>query len=95
MNRESDKHDASRQCIGWGMLLFGTIVAALGARDIVGFEPLPTVISPENILAFLDFRRYFGIWPGLLGVVGGVGFLMIGLLVLMGLGVRPLPPTTK
>lgn len=77
------------------MLLFGAVVAAFGARDVVGFEPLPTVISPENILAFLDFRRYFGIWPGMLGIVAGVGFLVVGLLVLMGFGVRPLPPVRR
>ena len=91
MSPESEKHDMGRRYVGWAVLLFGTVVAAFGARDVVGFEPLPTVISPENILAFLDFRRYFGIWPGLLGMVTGVGFLVVGLLVLMGLGIKSVP----
>src|SRR5690606_4282098 len=86
MNRESGKHDVGRRCIGWVMLLFGTVVAAFGARNVVGFEPLPTLISPENILACLDFRRYLGIWPWVLGIGAGVGFLVVGLLLLVGFG---------
>lgn len=73
------------------MLLIGAVVTAFAVRDVVGFEPLPAVVTPDNIREFLDFRRYFGIWPGVAGIVGGVGFCVMGLLVSLGLGVGPLP----
>ncbi|HRP76648.1 MAG TPA: hypothetical protein PKZ27_13685 [Rhodocyclaceae bacterium] len=90
MNAKVEEHEVGRRYVGCFMVLLGAVVAAFGARDFIGFEPLPAVVSPETILLFLDFRRYFGVWPGLLGILAGVGFLVIGLLVLMGYGAGPL-----
>ncbi|RCW66243.1 hypothetical protein [Pseudorhodoferax soli] len=90
MTNARDDFDQRRRYVGWALMLLGTIAAVSGARYVVGFEPLPVAASPDNILMFLDFNRYFGVWPGMIGIVSGVGFLVIGLLVLKGL-VRPLP----
>lgn len=73
------------------MLLIGAVVTAFAVRDVVGFEPLPTVVTPDNISEFLDFRRYFGVWPGVSGIVGGAGICVMGLLVSLGFGVKPFP----
>lgn len=76
--------ERNRRRVGSIMLLVGSVAAVLGARAIIGFEPLPAVVSPDNIAAFLDFDRYFGIVPGVVGVVAGLGFVVVGLLVLLG-----------
>lgn len=74
----------ARRRVGSIMLLVGTVAAVLGARGIIRFEPLPAVVSPDNIAAFLDFDRYFGIVPDVIGIVAGLGFVVVGLLVLLG-----------
>lgn len=86
------EHDVHRKYVAWLVLMFGAAVAAFGVRDIVGFEPLPAAVTADTILEFLDFRRYFGIWPGVAGAVGGTGLFVVGLLLLFGFGAGPLPP---
>lgn len=89
MHPGRNEHDIGQRRVGWLTLLLGAVATVFGARDIIGYEPLPAVMSPDNILAFLDAKRYFGVWPGVVAVMAGIGFLAVGLLVLMGFVVKP------
>lgn len=93
--RDNIDTDRRRRFVGRILLLLGTLAVVFGAHDVMSFEPLPAAVSLDTIHAFVDFKRYFGVWPGLMGVVSGVGFLVIGLLVLKGLVAVPSTATEE
>lgn len=74
----------------WGVLV-GTGFIGFGVHDVLSFEALPKMLTPENVGEFFQLRRHFGAWPGWVAVVLGTFYLVAGLLRLRGWGVRPLP----
>lgn len=89
MDNGNSTHVKRQRFLGWYLLLIGALAAAIGAYDAFTVQPLPSEMSPANIHAFLDLRRQFGVLPGMLGVVSGVGLLAVGLALLMGVNLRP------
>ena len=103
MDLGNTTHVKRQRFVGWYLLPIEVLAAAIGAYDAFTVQPLPSEMSPANITAFLDLRRQFGVLPGMLGVVGGVGLGAVGLALLMGVNLRPAhaadtanpPPSTR